>query len=40
VPGEPEAISRARREREGIALPEATWQDLARLAERFGLPMP
>ena len=40
VPGELEAISRARREREGIALPEATWQDLARLAERFGLPMP
>jgi LDH2 family malate/lactate/ureidoglycolate dehydrogenase len=40
VPGEPEVRTREQREREGIALPEATWQDLARVAERFGVAMP
>lgn len=40
VPGELEVKNRESRIREGIALPEATWKDLARVAERFGLTMP
>ena len=40
VPGEPERRMRDQRNREGIPIPEATWQDLARLADRFQLKMP
>ena len=40
VPGEPEVRTRAARERDGIALPEATWHDLAVVAERFNVPLP
>lgn len=40
VPGEPEIRSRAVREREGIPIPDAIWQDLAALATRFAIPMP
>ncbi len=40
IPGEPEAQMRQRREREGIPLPAATWEDLHRVAERYGVPMP
>jgi uncharacterized oxidoreductase len=40
VPGEPEERARARRGREGIPLPAATWADLGRVAERFGVPLP
>lgn len=40
VPGEPEVRTRAAREREGIALPAATWHDLAAIAERFHVPLP
>ncbi len=40
VPGEPEARTRALREREGIALPEPTWADLEVIARRFGLELP
>ena len=40
VPGEPEVRTRAQREREGIALPEANWEDLARLADRFDVSLP
>jgi len=40
VPGEPEVRTRERRGREGIALPDATWQDLVDVAGRFGVPVP
>lgn len=40
VPGEPEVMARARRAVEGIALPESTWQELGRLAEETGVPLP
>jgi LDH2 family malate/lactate/ureidoglycolate dehydrogenase len=40
VPGEPEVLSRDRRATEGIGVPEATWSDLAAIAERFSVPLP
>lgn len=40
VPGEPEVNTRRQREQEGITLPDATWQELAGLATRFGVAMP
>ena len=40
VPGEPEVRARTERTREGVALPEATWDELAALAARFDLPLP
>ena len=40
MPGELEARARARREREGVSLPEATWQDLVKVGERFGVSRP
>lgn len=40
TPGEPEVISRERRNSGGIPLPEPIWKDLAGLAERFGIPLP
>jgi uncharacterized oxidoreductase len=40
LPGEPEALSRRRREVEGIPIPDRTWRDLEEVARRFGLPMP
>jgi uncharacterized oxidoreductase len=40
VPGDPERASRERRQREGIPLPAATWEDLGGVAARFGLSLP
>jgi LDH2 family malate/lactate/ureidoglycolate dehydrogenase len=40
VPGEPEVRARAHRSREGILLPEATWNDLRAVGDRFGVPFP
>jgi uncharacterized oxidoreductase len=40
VPGEPEERARARRSREGIPLPAATWADFGTVATRFGVPLP
>ena len=40
LPGEPEVRARTARGREGIALPEATWRDLAAVGERYGVPWP
>jgi LDH2 family malate/lactate/ureidoglycolate dehydrogenase len=40
VPGEPEARARAERSRAGIPLPAATWGELAKVADRFGVPLP
>ena len=40
VPGDPERLERRRRQREGIQLPGPTWQELAGLGERFGVPLP
>lgn len=40
IPGEPEVQMRARRMREGITLPDATWRELGALGERFGIPLP
>jgi uncharacterized oxidoreductase len=40
VPGEPEERARARRSREGIPLPGATWAELGAVAARFGVPLP
>lgn len=40
VPGEPEAISRERRLREGVAIPEATWVELSAVSATLGVRMP
>jgi LDH2 family malate/lactate/ureidoglycolate dehydrogenase len=40
IPGEIEARTRVQRERDGIVLPEATWNDLAKAADRFSMKMP
>jgi len=40
IPGEPEVRMRERRSREGIAVPGATWRELAALAERFRVALP
>ena len=40
TPGEPEAISRERRNSGGIPLPEAIWKDLTDLSARFGVALP
>lgn len=40
LPGDPERWTRERREREGIALPEATWQSLVTEADRLGVAVP
>lgn len=40
LPGEPEIVTRVQRSRDGVALPEATWQDLVKVAERFGVDLP
>lgn len=40
VPGEPEVRNREQRSREGIVLPEATWNDLCVVGDRFGVPLP
>jgi len=37
IPGEPEFRTKEKRLREGIPVPESTWQELARAAERLGL---
>lgn len=39
VPGEPEVRMREARGRNGIVLPEATWQELRQIAERYSLPL-
>ena len=40
LPGEPEVRARDARSRDGIVLPEATWEDLHHVAERFGVNLP
>ncbi|MFA5027441.1 MAG: Ldh family oxidoreductase [Candidatus Methylomirabilota bacterium] len=40
IPGEPEVRMRERRSREGIAVPEATWKELAALAARLEVALP
>ena len=40
VPGEPEERARARRSREGIPLPAATWAELGEVAVRFRVELP
>ncbi len=40
VPGEPEFRAREARQREGIALPEGTWDELGAVARRFDLALP
>ena len=40
VPGEPEERARARRTREGITLAAATWAELGKVGERFGVTLP
>jgi uncharacterized oxidoreductase len=40
LPGEPEALSRGRRGRDGIPLAATTWAELGAVAERFGVPRP
>lgn len=37
IPGEPELRAKAQREREGVHLPEATWQEMVELAGQYGL---
>lgn len=40
TPGEPEARSRAARERDGIPLPEPIWTELSAVADRYSVAMP
>jgi LDH2 family malate/lactate/ureidoglycolate dehydrogenase len=40
VPGEPEAMSRESRLREGIPIAEATWAELAEVSATLGVRMP
>ena len=40
VAGEPEERSREQRGRDGIRLPDGTWEALEPVATRFGVPMP
>ena len=40
VPGEPELRSREERQRDGIAVPDATWAELQAVAARFDVPLP
>jgi uncharacterized oxidoreductase len=40
VAGEPEHRSRLERERDGIPLPQGTWEGLEAVGARFGVPMP
>jgi uncharacterized oxidoreductase len=40
LPGEPEALSRAERQHNGIPIPEDTWQAISAAAQRFDIPMP
>ena len=37
IPGEPELRSKAQREREGIGIPEATWEALLATGKQFGV---
>ena len=37
LPGEPEIAERARREREGVPVPERTWEELLAVAESLGV---
>ena len=37
IPGDPEFRAREQRERDGIYLPEATWQDMVAVAGQYGL---
>jgi LDH2 family malate/lactate/ureidoglycolate dehydrogenase len=39
-PGEPEALAREQRAREGIPIPDALWRDLTGIALRFGVELP
>jgi LDH2 family malate/lactate/ureidoglycolate dehydrogenase len=36
----PQHVEQADRARDGISLPDATWRELARLVDRFGVPLP
>jgi uncharacterized oxidoreductase len=40
VPGEPERMSRERREADGLPIPAALWDQLTQLGERFHIPAP
>ena len=40
VAGDPERLNRARREREGIAIPATTWEELTAISARFGVALP
>ncbi len=40
LPGEPEARTRVQRQREGIALPDDTWEAIAQVASGAGVAMP
>lgn len=40
VPGDPEAISREKREREGFEIPSSLWAELREIAGRYHVPMP
>jgi len=40
VAGDPERLNRARREREGIAIPATTWEELTAISVRFGVALP
>jgi LDH2 family malate/lactate/ureidoglycolate dehydrogenase len=39
LPGQPELLTRAIREREGVPVPEKTWDELQTLAREWGVPI-
>ena len=40
LPGEPELLTRADRERDGVPVAESTWQELVELAQQYGVEAP
>lgn len=40
LPGEPELLTRANRERDGVPLADSTWQELVELAQHYGVEAP
>jgi LDH2 family malate/lactate/ureidoglycolate dehydrogenase len=40
LPGQPEMATRSNRERDGVPVPDSTWNDLVQLAADLGVPLP
>jgi uncharacterized oxidoreductase len=40
LPGDPERLMLAKRQRDGIPIPDGTWLQIAKLAQELGVPLP